>query len=410
MAARADVEYGLRVTGTSSDNIERVANDGASERVLATGVFLEVLRETRRVDLDLLADLEYRSYLDDSFKDESIPSLIGQGELAFVPDVFSWVVEDRLGQLVSNPLQVQTPDNRAITNSFYTGPRLRLPVSDRSALQLDTRYGRNDFDVLETDNDAYTAQLGLVRQVSKNRALSVNAQYDDVRYDDDEINVDFERTSYFFSVESEISKGSLIAELGVNNIEYGLQDRSGTLASLTFSRDLTARTTLRLGFDQRFSEAGEIFRRQSGDDRFFTRAVNLAAVGGSPFEFRRLGGSLTFEGRELDWFVSLSRQDEKPLPMTVNFPRKLDELRLAARWQFSRFWQAQLIGEFRASDFSSLVRDDDDSDIGLTISRQISRVMYLDAGYRYFRRQSTIPDQRFKENRFLLAFRIDTRP
>ncbi len=408
-AQAAETGFAFRATATSSDNIRRVPVLEEDETIASAGASAEWLQESRRLDINLLADFEHREYTNGTFEDETLPSLVARAEFGIVPDIVTWIIENRLGQILSDPLLVETPDNRALGNSFYTGPSVRLPLGGRSAFQVDARYGRNDFEDLDTDNDTSTGRIRFIRILSKNRNLSLNLQQDEIRYDDNVNNTDFERSSLYIALESRISKGELVAQVGTNAIEFGVDEKRRPLVGFSFTRSLTARTTLKLGYDQRFAEVGEIFRRYADDERFFAETATIAATGGSPIEFERLGMSVDVRSERVYWLLYVGRQDEKPLQMTINVPRQLDEFVIDGRWSLSSSWRARIVGQVRKSDFSSLDREDEDVEAGLTLSYQLSRLLFFDFGYGYFQRKSTVTAQEGSENRYFMAIRWDNR-
>ncbi|WP_405223896.1 outer membrane beta-barrel protein [Lentisalinibacter sediminis] len=403
-ALAAKLDYELRAGGTYSDNIGR--DSGAEEEgtIAFVGLSTDVTQATRRIDFSLLSDLDFFHYPDTDFDDEVFGAANADLTLDLIPNLLDWVTTDRFGKLQTNPFGADTPDNRSNFNNFSTGPELTLSLGDRTRLTLGGRYGVNSFEERDTDNDQVTASIALSRAISRNRSVGLTAAYDDIDYDD-ELNQDFERRSLAATFRSEISRGSLAVDLGINEVEVAGETLDGTLASVSFDRNLTARTSFSLGYDRRFSNAGDIFNRFQTGGSGFGETQDIAGDG-EPFESQRFSVSLRTEAGGNDFSLAVFRSEED-FESDNALERQRDGVRAGVSRRLGSNWRISLDGRFEQSDFQNADREDDDLFASVNVSRRLTRTLFIDFTYQYADRGSSDGGFDFTENRYTLTLRFD---
>lgn len=404
-ALAAEFDYELRAGGTYSDNIGRDSGVEEDGTIAFVGLSTDVTQATRRIDFSLLSDLDFFHYPDTDFDDEVFGAVNADVTLGLVPNLLDWVTTDRFGKLQTDPFGADTPDNRGNFNNFSTGPELTLPLGDRTRLTLGGRYGINSFEERETDNDQITGSIALNRAISRNRSVGLAATYDDIDYDDDQLNQDFERRSLAATFRSEISRGSLSVDLGINEVEVAGETLDGTLASVSFNRELTARTSFGLGYDRRFSNAGDIFNRFQTGGTGFGETQDIAGDG-EPFESQRFSASLRTEAGGNDFSVAVFRSEED-FESDNALERQRDGVRAGVSRRLGSNWRISLDGRFEQSDFQNADREDDNLFANATVSRRLTRTFFVDFTYRYADRGSSDGGFDFTENRYTLTLRFD---
>jgi len=234
-----DLTYEISAGAGRSDNIGRTETNTTEETIALLGLKLNLAHLSRRIDLSLVTDLEYRSYLDDTFDDETVGALAADLVVQLAPELLSWAFEYRFGNLQTNPFQPNTPTNRENAQSFTTGPDLHLRLGSLTAFEVSGRYGSNKFEASDIDNDILSGRISLVRDLSKHRSISLNTTADKVEFNDRTINDNYDRLTAYLGLESEISDGTLSLKAGVNQLQYdGAEETDGNLYGISWTRDL----------------------------------------------------------------------------------------------------------------------------------------------------------------------------
>ena len=161
-----------------------------------------------------------------------------------------------------------------------------------------------------------------------------------------------------------------------------------------------------MSYDQRFSNAGDVFRIAQGTPgRDFGSTADIPGEG-EPFESRRLSASLNYEFGSNDFFVRAS-SDEEDYESANALERRQSSLVLGVSRRLGSNWRVSADGRLSRSDYRSVDRDDDDVSADLRVSRQLTRTTYLDFGYRYFDRSSNNALDNYTENQYSLTLRFD---
>ncbi len=400
-----EVDYELRAGGFYSDNIRRAGSGSSDDLVAFVGFGLDLQQVSRRIDLSILANLDYQHYLDNTFDGEVVGALNGNLTFGISPGVLDWVTTNRFGTLNTNPLLPDTGGNRENINNFSTGPELSLKLGGVTSLKAGAHYRNNNFEVRETDNDVLGGDIGLHRALSPNRSISLTATVDDVEYDNQLLNQNFERRAVFVGFNSEISRGRVSLSLGSNEVDTGSMTADGTLASISVTRRLSPRTEFRLSYDQRFSDAGDIFRRFENPGREFDETQDIGGLG-APFESRRFSVQVDMQRGNNEFFAAVHFNDEDY--ESIDFlDRKRTEGNFGVARQINREWRASADVRLRLTKYRNLDRSDDDLQLGLSAARRISRDFYLDFGYRLFNRNSSGVSTDYTDNRLFVTLRFD---
>jgi len=397
----AELEYEIRAGAYYSDNVRKADIMQQEETIGLIGLQLDASHESRRVEANLLSDLEYRDYLDDSFDSENIGSVNADVLFKISPDTLSWVVENYYGTLQSDPFRANTPDNRENINVFSTGPDLTLRLP-RGAFRISGRYESRYFEVSDIDNDVLGGTVSLVRIFSPNRSVSLNVSADRVEFDDTTVNSDFDRQTAYLGFNSQNSRGSIVVNLGINEIhDFGEVSR-GTLVGISWSRNITARSSFSLGYDQRFSDAGDIFKRFQAPGRGFGNVRAISGVS-DPFENRRFSAKYNNRRKNFDFYVTAFR-DEQVYEISKSLNRDRTRVGVGASKSLGSAWQVSIGARFQKTEFSNSSRVDDDIDLRGRISRKLSRRVSLNIGYARSERDSNTAGFDYIENVASLTF------
>ena len=112
-----------------TDNIERTPTDRISDTIGELSADIAAHEQSRRLDVDVLSDLQYLTFAHDYFSNELVGNFIGSGTFAILPRELEWVVEDNFGQQQLDPTVAVTPTNLENVNYFTTGPNFLMALS-----------------------------------------------------------------------------------------------------------------------------------------------------------------------------------------------------------------------------------------------------------------------------------------
>jgi hypothetical protein len=253
--AMLDADLGVE----HSDNVTRVSTDEQTETIGIAHVALgyEVMRP--RIEARIGADLEYRRYLDDTYDNEVLGGASGMLNWSIVPERFLWVVEDNYGQIAGDRTLPDTPDNREDFNYFSTGPDLSLPLGARTLAELSARWSDVYYETSEQGSESILGRLGLVRLLSEESRVSLNASAEEIEYDDAGF-ADYRITEGYGRFESTGSRTTLSIDAGYTQAERGEDTSSGPLVRLDLSRVITSRTTFTVQAGTEFADTAQAFR------------------------------------------------------------------------------------------------------------------------------------------------------
>ncbi len=398
----SDLSLELRIGGYNTDNVGRTAALEEDQTVLSAGTTVSVSGETLRTEGGLVADLDFLSFRDDAFDDEVLPEVRGDFTLKALPDRVHWLTEARYGVVRRSPLDASTPENRELASFVSTGPIVVIPVGSRSSLQLDSRFGANTFEESETDSESLSGGMSFNRALSPRRTLSLRATGQRVEYDTDFGLQDFETYAAFLALESEISRGSLTAQLGRNEVHANGETFSGTLASIQLDRKLSASSSLGVSVNQRYTDAGSYF---GGLDTVFRPGLESSVVPvRNPFESRQLRASYSYDkGRHS---LTVNAGSSSFIYETDNtFDSDRTELGLSVTSELGNSWSVRGRLRLEDRDFETLDRNDTYAIAALSVDRSLSRTLSISLEYRYEDRDSDADGQDYIENRLTLQFR-----
>lgn len=297
VAGAQEVDLALSIGAFHTDNAGRTSTDEESDTVGDAGLRLGIARDQGRLTADVEADLRYRKYFDDSYDEELMGGLDGLLTYWFLPERFSWVVEDNFGKALIDPRAVETPDNRQNTNYFSTGPDFQLPIGDRTALTLSGRWSDASFEESDAGNQRLSGNVGLLRSLSERSSISLNATVERIEFDDEVFGGNYDRKSAFVAYETRGARTAVNLQAGYTELEFRDSDDTtdGPLFDLTVERELSPRSTLTLNAGTSLTDSAEAMRRDQGISGV-TVEGDIGIVSSDPFQSDYATITLALEG------------------------------------------------------------------------------------------------------------------
>src|SRR3989344_4751200 len=252
-----DFAYELGYTATRSDNIARASSNERSDTVHSYLAGFAYLERTSDVVARILAQAEYRDYQDDTFGDEGVYNLNSSLLWTISPQRFTWTVEDVYEETQITTTTADTPVNRTNVNVFSTGPDFYVRFNPVNTLALGARAGNVSTGRADVDNDRFSGSARWLYQSTSASIYSINFQLMDVNYDNSTLISKYTRHDLLARAEPRPSRSQYVIDLGASKINQDRgQDLDGTLARLSWNRQLTTESSLGMFASGEFSDTG----------------------------------------------------------------------------------------------------------------------------------------------------------
>lgn len=404
-AVAAEVAYDVSVGIGHSDNIRRTEVNEIDENITSVGTRFSVDHRSSHVRADLVGDLAYAEYLDNTFDSEVLGNFTGKARFAFVPQRFEWVFTDNFGQVLSDPFVPATPENRENINYFTTGPDFTVGFGSQTRVRLGARYSLATYEDSPLDSSSLSGELALVRQLSTSNSLSAQARFQQVEYDEAALSADYEQSEAFLRYEGLGARTHVGIEVGYTELDHEASDQQedGPLVRVDVMRRLSPSTTLTLWAGREFSNSASAFA--STQD---ASGANIGAAPGrqevQPFmhDFATLGWVWSRQRTELGLSAAWDERsfDQQPL---------LDQTTMTYSAQLSRELSSRISlmlgGSLVSSDFEQ-PGDYDETNATVGLRWRLGGHVSMSLRYEYADRDGDLPDASFTENRYWLSFAI----
>ena len=271
-----ELELEFRAGINWTDNLGREA-DGESQTFGSVGTTVDFNREAARLRAGLTGQLDYFHYDSNRFDNEVVGRIDGLLGISLVPQRLDWMIENRFGQVATDPFAPEGPENREYLNVFETGPDIYLPLGARTTLGGSARYtDRRWQDSDELDSEILAGELRVIRQLSPTQQLGLAAGMRSIDFDGEDV-PRYEVYSAYASYQRRLATGEVGIDLGANRLQVAGRSDTGLLLRANWSRELTPRSTLSLEVGREFQDAGD---QLGGDSLAQTGFGATGGVGG----------------------------------------------------------------------------------------------------------------------------------
>jgi hypothetical protein len=272
-------EMGARIAAgvIETDNVERTATDTMSDTIEEVSADVAIHEQTRRLDADVLSNLEYLSYGHHTYSNEVVGNFIGSGTFAVLPKEFEWVLVDNFGQQQLDPTTTVTPLNLENINYFSTGPNLLIPFTSLVHAQVSVRFSNVYYQTSDLNNNRGDASVALVRSLSATSNVSLNIAAERVLYQDSAANPDYTTEKAYLRYDAQGVRSKLAVDLGYDEVSGLTSTGAGALVHLDATRVLSASSHLDLSVGQDISDNSNLLRQLQNSKRFGGHRRVLAA-------------------------------------------------------------------------------------------------------------------------------------
>jgi hypothetical protein len=395
--ARAELTYEVEAGVGHSDNITRVTTDEVDETLATIGANVDWTESTRRLDADVLVDLDYVEYLDDTYEGEVVGTADANLIFGIVPERFTWQVQDSFGQAQSDPFSPVTPENSENVNYFTTGPDLLLNLGTQNSMRLFGRYSTTNYEVTDLDGERTGGGVSLIRELSGASRLSLNATLEESEFDNP-ASTGYETRSLFGSYDFTGGRTTLAAQVGYSWIELDDGTESGgELIQLSVTREVSNSSSLVFEVGTQLSDSGSELRDiSSGGGREQILATS------DPYENRNVSLTWNFSRNRTGISLGAAYEDNEYEVQT-----DYDRARVSYHGSYSRQLRPtltfRLVGSYSEDEYDLSGVKFDDTQASASLTWNLSRHLGLRASLEHFSRGSTLPDGDVDERRAYLT-------
>lgn len=389
-------QLSLRASIASTDNLFRNEEEvDATYGVL--GFDTRVEHESRRLKLSLDGVMDYHRYDRSDIDDEPVGFVRADGAVSLIEDVLSWRASDEFGQVRKDSRAALGPSNREDLNVFSTGPVLDLRLGSRSRIGAsaqfsDRRYG----DTQRLDSSIYSGELGAYRTVSTRSSVGVVGEYRKADYD--EANVDARKVS---SALMRYSRDVLRGELGIDGgwtwLDQDGSNDSGPLIRANFSKEISARSRLRVRGGREYRDAGDVYRDRLVQRDYLDESGDYALSADTMTRsFVAVDYTLRQDRTSYGFGVELADDDYE---IDDGFDRQAMIYRLTVGRVISDIMRASLFATYRDEDREADSDQNREWRAGIALTTRLSRRFSLAMQYDHGDRDQGNSGVSFTENR-----------
>jgi len=384
-----------------TDNIERTATDAMSDTIEEVSADVAIHEQTRRLDADVLSDLQYLSYAHHTYSNEVVGNFIGSGTFAILPKEFEWVVLDNFGQQQLDPTDAVTPQNLENINYFSTGPNLLIGLGPMTHAQVSVRFSNVYYQTSNLENNRGDASVALVRSLSATSNLSLNVAAERVLYDDTAANPDYTTQEAYLRYDAQGARSKLAVDLGYDDVAGLSTDGAGPLVHVDISHVLSGSSLLDLSVGQDISDTSNLLRQMQSLNGLAVSASYLQAAD-DPFVNRYARVAWQFDRNRTHITFDVARYQERHLEDTG-----LNQVRTQTDANVRRDLAPALTATIGVTYAKATFADAADDYRGLIASAaldwRVGRHLDLRAEYDRFDQRADVVTNQFTENRIGIA-------
>lgn len=253
---KVGVSLGLGET----DNVSLAPTDTQAQTIATAGVNFDIRRLGSRVDADLVGDFAYLYYVQHAYDHQLVGRFDGIVDGKLIPDMLTWVVQDSYGEAALNALTPTVPTNLEHVNEFATGPDLMLRPAIDTLVRLGARYAVTDYEISPFDGHRFVETAVLERELSRASKISLNADFEQVKFVNTELNTNFDRRKFYASYDITGARTLISAQLGAAQVNQAGYWETTPLLQLLVTRQLSATMSINVSAGHQYTDASDSFR------------------------------------------------------------------------------------------------------------------------------------------------------
>jgi len=257
---------------------------GPSDTIATAGLGGSLYRDDGRLKADITGSAYWEDYTHKTYSEHVLGNLVGLVSYAFVPEQFTWVVQDTFGEVTANPLLPTTPANRISANIASTGPDGYLRLGGDTGLALGARYSKSSFQsnpYAQVDNDTVSGNIGLVQHLSPSSTLSLNADATRIEYQVGG-HPTYNQYELFGRFSSKTARAGVAIDAGATEVRGDGSTSHDPLVRITLFRRLTPSWNVNLTADSVYQNTSTALQSALAASTVVNGQVVPVGTGGSP--------------------------------------------------------------------------------------------------------------------------------
>ena len=250
-----DVSVGIGET----DNVKEVSAAAHSQTIATAGADLALKTDGAVLKTDMTGDFNYLDYLENAFKHQLLGRFDGTASVVLLPENFSWVVQEDYGSAQLDPFVALIPTNLEDVNVVSTGPDFQLRFSRTLFLRLAARYALAHYEVSPLDGKTALGRISLGRELSAHSEFTVNADFEQLRFDNTVVNTNYDRRRFYFGYQIQGARTEITANLGDSQYNGARHWVSTPTAELHLVRALSTKAKLALTAGRQYTDSSDSF-------------------------------------------------------------------------------------------------------------------------------------------------------
>jgi len=382
-----------------SDNINRQAASYGSDTVVTASAGFRYLHESARWHMNVSALGSYAEFLENTYDARTLGSGSLLAGVTLVPRYVTWELQDNYGQIATDSFGAIEPTDRQNTNYLSTGPNFTIPLG-RSRLDLQGRYSDVSYEGTDTlNNNRTSGTISLVHPWTDIRTISANLFQQTTKFDHDELFRDYDLRSAFFSLRSTPRRSVYQFDLGITEVDDGLNKSKGTLFGLTYGHQVSASSAIQVYGRRGIADSADTFRFEQGGSTDPLLIDHNVTPRASPYRESRVDLSFVSTRARGAWSVMPYWVDEDYLDNDA-FDRSRGGLRTDLSYSLGGTWRFDAYASGEKSTYFDPSFDHTDIQLGLGATKFLSTSIQVSGRFERFDRSGDVDD--YTENRVML--------
>lgn len=415
-ARAAELAYGAGYVGEYSDNFHQTPTNQESVWIDSLLIGFGYQETGPEWTASVRGQGEYRKYSVSDVSNQYVTDLDASGIWTISPERLSWTAQDVDRQVREDVTRPASSENSAQVNTFSTGPDAQLHIGESNILAFGLRYGYVSYDDHSQNNTRYDGTARWIYELSERTRISLNFEREKVAFKDNVANNDYTQDNIYLRLDSRQGQSEFVVDAGETDIHRDRgADAHGTLARLTWTREITPTTSAGISAAKEYSNAGtEVLASGTLDGGTGQSGTGVSGTAiaqeanGDVYVVER--GNVFYASRGEEFMVNLQLVGAEYEYEAHTLDRRENGGRFDVTYDFSGATALTFYGSETQTKYLSFDREDDDKVVGLRLSYRAGRNVTLIFGVSQNERESTDATQPFKEQRALLGLLYSTGP
>lgn len=206
------------------------------------------------------ASLRHVNYLDNTFDAQNYLQLNAAARWEQISKFLTWGFNDYYSQASINNLAGDTPSNTEDINVARLEAAVTLRPLDRHTLTLTPSFSDYYYEFSGTDNQQTGISADWSYQIRPTVTLSVIGGYTTVKYDDSQLNPDYDNTSLSLGARVLRARADYSASIGTTKVSRDSgSDTDGMTASLSAAYKLSGQSSLNANVSSNLTDTSNIY-------------------------------------------------------------------------------------------------------------------------------------------------------